>query len=159
MLRLLTESTTLWENSDLGFPIGIPLRGIARNCADGIACNSFWIARNYPELRGVYRACNCAQLKFTCVGNPTPTILQLYSNSLYFEYSECKLQLLRVYYFRRTLRLNSIFLPQIDLEESREKREIGSKSDGENYIHADRRTPLPPSPLSFTCQKNIFLKI
>ena len=39
----------------LGFPIAIPLRAIARNCA---------------QFLGVYRSRNCAQVKSTCVGNP-----------------------------------------------------------------------------------------
>ena len=42
------------------------LRRIVRNCAE--LCG---IVRNCAELRGVYRAHNCAQVKFTCVGNPT----------------------------------------------------------------------------------------
>ena len=36
----------------VGFPIAIPL---PRNCT---------------QFLGVYRACNCAQVKFSCVGNP-----------------------------------------------------------------------------------------
>ena len=39
---------------------------VGRNCAE--LCG---IARNCAELRGVYRARNCAQVKFTCVGNLT----------------------------------------------------------------------------------------
>jgi len=48
----------------LGFPIGIPLRGIARNCSR--------IARNSAELRGNYRVRNCGPCN-SCnsVGNPT----------------------------------------------------------------------------------------
>ena len=45
-----------------GFPIGIPLRGIARNCSR--------IARNYAQFLGVYMARICAQVKSTCAGNP-----------------------------------------------------------------------------------------
>ena len=46
----------------LGFTIGIPLCGIARNCSR--------IARNCAEMRGVYRARNCVLVRSTGVGNP-----------------------------------------------------------------------------------------
>ena len=46
----------------LGFPIGIPLRGIARNCSR--------IARKSAELRGNYRVRNCGPCN--CKKNPLP---------------------------------------------------------------------------------------
>ena len=46
---------------------------VARNCSR-IACNCAelrGIMRNYAQFLGIYRARNCAQVKSTCVGNPT----------------------------------------------------------------------------------------
>jgi len=45
----------------LGYPIGIPLRGIARYCSR--------LTRKSTKLRGNYRARNCSQVKSICVGN------------------------------------------------------------------------------------------
>ena len=38
---------------------------------NSVACNCSRIARICAELRGVYSARNCAQVKSTCVGNPS----------------------------------------------------------------------------------------
>ena len=63
----------LQKGSQLEFKIGILLREIARNIAQLFSnCAQLCgIARIYAELRGVYNARNCAQVKSTCVGNPS----------------------------------------------------------------------------------------
>ena len=51
--------STFKQGLEVGFPIGIPLRAIVRNCA---------------ELRGIARSLQGSQLhasKSTCVGNPS----------------------------------------------------------------------------------------
>ena len=62
-----------WFN--LGFPIAIPMRGIARNCAElrATVFKFLGIVRSCAQLLGVYKARHCAQLKVTCVGNPSLT--------------------------------------------------------------------------------------
>ena len=57
------------SNSQIGFSIGIPLRGIAE--LRGTVFDLRAIVRNCTELCGVSRARNCAQVKSNCVGNPT----------------------------------------------------------------------------------------
>ena len=53
-----------FECLGLGFPIAISLHAIARNFAQLFSnCDC--------ELLRVYMACNCAQVKSTCVGNPS----------------------------------------------------------------------------------------
>ena len=47
---------------EVGFPIGIPLRGIARNCAE-LGATASRIARNYAELRGIARSLQGSQLR------------------------------------------------------------------------------------------------
>ena len=59
--------------SNVGFPIEIPLRGIACNCSR--------IARNF-------QAQNCAQVKSTCVGNHTQTYYPNNTNLTFHQLKE-----------------------------------------------------------------------
>ena len=54
----------------VGFPIVIPLRGIPCNCAE-MRATVLELRATVLELRASVRNCNCAQVKSTCVENPS----------------------------------------------------------------------------------------
>ena len=59
---------------------------VARNCEQlcRIARNCSRISRNSAKLRGNFNARNCAQVKFTCIGNPTLHSSSILNFLLYF---------------------------------------------------------------------------
>ena len=61
--RRIIQKFQEYSRLQIGFPIAIQFCAIARNCAQ-----LFW---NCAHFLGVYRTCNCAQVKSTCAGNPS----------------------------------------------------------------------------------------